>query len=154
MDLYNVLPHDVKEKFGRRLAEEDEELSNIEGQIHLTAMLKELKLHYRTVETAVSNTPLPPPPSTQKGKQAQATHSTTFSKQPPRPGNSNNGYGKGQGQGQNAQQSNKKGNHNVKSPHVPNPTPMPLSNLPRWTCPLSDHENHTLQSCSEFFNIQ
>jgi hypothetical protein len=115
MDLYNILPHEVKEMFGRRLAEEDEELSNIEGQTHLTAMLKELKLHYGTVKTAVSNTPLPPPPPSQKGKQAQAAHSTSFNKQPPRPGNPNNGYGKWQGQ--NAQQPNKKGNHNApKSP--------------------------------------
>ena len=87
-----------------------------------------------------------------QGKQAQAAHLTSFNKQPPRPGNPNNGYGKWQGQ--NAQQPNKKGNHNApKSPQVPNLTPMPPINLPWWTCPLTDHEDHTLQSCSEFFSL-
>jgi hypothetical protein len=57
MDLYNVLPNEVKEKFGRHLAKEDEELSNIEGQHHLEAMLMELRLYYRAVETALCNTP-------------------------------------------------------------------------------------------------
>jgi hypothetical protein len=47
----------VKEKFGQHLAKEDEELSNIEGQQHLEAMLTKLKLYYRAVETVLGNAP-------------------------------------------------------------------------------------------------
>jgi hypothetical protein len=142
MDLYNVLPHEVKEKFGRHLAKEDEEPSNKEGQRHLEAMLMELKLYYRAVETALCNAP-PPQATGTKPKQSQAAHSTTFTKQGGQPSNGNNQPPKSQPQNSNQNSTPPPGP--VQLTQSPIAFPMPPSGLPRWACPLLDYQDHTLQ---------
>jgi hypothetical protein len=137
MDLYNVLPHEVKEKFGRHLAKEDEKLSNIEGQKHLEAMLTELKLYYRAVETALCNAP--PSQPNHESHPDQGVHSTSLTK----PSQQHHHLDKRQSKGQ--------GRSSHRATAVHKSAQVPTSCLPRWTCPLSSHEDHTIQSCPEFF---
>jgi hypothetical protein len=112
-------------------------------------MLNELKIHYRTLEMVVGNAP--PSQPNQENHLDQGVYSTSPTK--PRQQHQHLNKGQGKGQGRNSYQAPQSNRPPAKPTAVHKSAPMPLSCLPRWTCPLSCHENHTTQSCPEFFSL-
>jgi hypothetical protein len=140
LTLYNVLPFRVRSKYVRQLAANNINLTLIRGEKHFNLMMNELRIYLRTLEmlaTAdlpiqpISGTPSlparPPPPGTGVEAQAASTPSA-----PTRI------------------QANPAG---IVAATTPGGLHAPRSLLPRWTCPLRNHEYHTIQTCSDFFSI-
>jgi hypothetical protein len=140
LTLYNVLPFRVRSKYVRQLAANNISLAMIQGEKHFSLMMNELRIYLRTLEMLVTSdlpyqsnggTPEPPacPPSPGNGVGAQAAPTSNAPTQI---------------------QANPTGIVAVTTPGRPH---APRNLLPRWTCPLRNHEYHTVQTCSDFFSI-
>jgi hypothetical protein len=145
LSMNDILPFKVRYRYAKQLASNNIDLDTIQGEKHFNLMMYELRIYLRTLEIVVNSEP--PRQSDNTTSVPFAYHPSTC---PPTPGI---------GVGARA----------APTPNVPSRTqanpaslvtmttacgPLAPRNLfPRWTCPLRNHEYHTIQTCSDFFSI-
>jgi hypothetical protein len=138
--LYNVLPFKVRSKYVRHLAANNISLTLIRGEKHFNLMMNELRIYLRTLEmltpsdlldqpSGSTSVPSARPSSSGVGMEAQATPTPSALTRA---------------------QSNSAG---MVAVTTSGGLHAPRSSLPRWTCPLRNHEYHAVQTCSDFFSI-
>jgi hypothetical protein len=155
VELFEVLPVGVREKVSDRLAEEDVEISNIEGKRYLELILSELRKYYRRLETQllIPSSSLPPSSPLTKTRSRQTIHNVSVDSNPgdssgPRSKTSKKRQQKGKTKKTATPQRG-----NLPSPMIPDSNATFAVPPDRWACPLVDHQSHTIQTCTEFFKL-
>jgi hypothetical protein len=155
VELFEVLQVGVREKVSDRLAEEDVEISNIEGKRYLELILSELRKYYRRLETQllIPSSSLPPSSPLTKTRSRQTIHNVSVDSNPgdssgPRSKTSKKRQQKGKTKKTATPQRG-----NLPSPMIPDSNATFAVPPDRWACPLVDHQSHTIQTCTEFFKL-
>ena len=147
MQIGEILPPEVRKDWTDSLADDGVITHKVEGLAHFDKILTILKKRYmaRELQANLSTTELPPkpkakthhagelddsdsddessPPAKQSKKKTHTAKTSSSPKQPKKP--------------------DKKDRQGVQS--------KPPAKLPRWTCPIKDHEKHNIKECNEFF---
>ena len=151
--IVETLPHVVQDDWTEYLAEKEIIAHKVEGMLFLDKILSLLKKRYLRYEYKAS-IPVSDPPPKPKSKTHHATDqadsdSASPSSPPRSPSNkkANAADSSSKKQGQATKKDGKKGAQDSNS----KPAAQPNPNLPRWTCPIKDHENHSIKECNDFF---
>jgi len=165
--LFEAIPPSIRKGVSKDLVKQGlEDPYSLEGPGHLTNILNHVKARYRELEWEVSALPTQPAakpsaPAAPKPKKvsnpAAATNSASNQRNPNGgqnnrnpPTHQNNGQG-----GQPAQQQG--GGQPQNQPRGNNPYHQPVQGTDfvpehRWRCPFRDHQDHDVQTCSDFFH--
>jgi hypothetical protein len=141
VELFEVLPVGVREKVSDRLADEDVEISNIEGKRRLETQL------------LIPSSSLPPSSPSTKTRSRPAVHNVSMDSDPGDSSGPRSKASKTRQQKGKAKKTATPQRGNSPSPIIPDSNATFAVPPDRWACPLVDHQSHTIQTCTDFFKL-